>query len=61
MQNFNVIILIGPIQNGVRGVFPGGRGFGKSLYLYHTRRNSTHNSTITQNICDYTKIFTSYN
>ena len=31
MRNFNVIILIGPIQNGVRGVFPGGRGFGKSL------------------------------
>ena len=31
MRNFNVIILIGPIQNGVRGVFPGGRSFGKSL------------------------------
>ena len=33
IRNFNVIILIGPIQNGVRGVFPGGRGFGKSLKI----------------------------
>ena len=31
MRNFNVIILIGPIQNGVHGVFPVGRDFGKSL------------------------------
>ena len=31
MRNFNVIILIGPIQNGVCGIFPGERGFRKSL------------------------------
>ena len=58
MRNFNVIILIGPIQNGVRRVFPGGRSFGKSLFyggplcLQLVTSNRKPEKTITMQIFD---------